>query len=439
MDRLSLELTTHIASFLERTEDQSHVPLGLCEKLPSKLPPFATISRAWQFAIERLTFRSICLHSNELDFFEALCTRHKHRRSALLQLDFCTALPPLAKGAASRAENDQERQSNDESFTQAVRALFELLKAWEDDGEDRAAPPLQLILSDPFVASRDSQVRRLDTDTESFHQQQLVNRNDVFAHRYDHSVVGLKPHVELPSLRRVARFQASADGLHTIDMGTVARIAASFSNLQSIRWNLDDNERRYVDRRRQYRNDLADVLASHRFLQLKDAWIDLLDSDVDPLSVSFRNFSQSQNLVSLTICGVVGPDVFWPTQVNDTLPPYWPNLEIFDVTFNIAAPSGDWCFQQDTDNPGDEQPVNEDVQEVGEDSDTSSSDYSDDSFFERRSDAADSYDSEREARRHGDRPIDFFRTIPNPLIMQPLWRPWLRLPLVCRGCVASRC
>ncbi|KAK4960657.1 hypothetical protein LTR28_005051, partial [Elasticomyces elasticus] len=385
MDGLSPELTAHVASFLERTEDQSHVPPSFHTKLPSKLPPFATISRAWQFAIERLTFRSICLYSNELDYFDALCIRHKHRRSILLQLDFRAALPPLAKGAPSRAENDQERQSNDESFTQAIRALFELLKAWESDGEDRAAPPLQLVLSDPFVASRDSQVRRLDTDIESFQQQQLVNRNGVFTHRYDHSVVGLKPHVELPSLRRVARFQASADGLHTIDMGTVARIAASFSNLQSIRWNLDDNERRYVDRRRQYRKGLADALASHDFQQLKDAWIgmlyeapsnhhatlpDFLDSGVDPLGASFRKFSQSQNLVSLTICGVIGPDVFWPTQVNDKLPPYWPNLEIFDVTFNTAAPSGDWYFQRDPDNPGNEQPVDEDVQEVDEHSDT---------------------------------------------------------------------
>ncbi|TKA63460.1 hypothetical protein B0A49_09918 [Cryomyces minteri] len=119
-------------------------------------------------------------------------------------------------------------------------------------------------------------------------------------------------------------------------MSAVARIAAAFNNLGSIRWNLHDNERRHVDRRRRYSRDLGNALASHDFPQLKDAWVsmlyeaplnqhatpqDLLDSGVDTLSAYFRTSSQPQSLVLLTICGVVGPDIFWPAQVNLGSPP----------------------------------------------------------------------------------------------------------------------
>ncbi|KAK5149239.1 hypothetical protein BJ546DRAFT_970524 [Cryomyces antarcticus] len=312
-----------------------------------------------------------------------------------------------------------------------------MLEAWENDGEERAAPPPQLILSEPFVDASNSPGYSPETKVESSKQQQQLNYgNAVFNHRYDHSVIRFTSHAELPKLRRVARFQANVDIRPAVDMSAVARIAAAFSNLRNTRWNLDDNEGRHVDRRRRYRKDLANALASHDFPQLKDAWIsmlyeaplnqhatprDLLDSSVDTLSASFRTFSQSQSLVSLTICGVVGPDIFWPAQVNAGSPPTWPSLEIFAVTFNIAAPSGDWYFQRDAENSGNAVPADEDAraESDGEEDDASSSGYSDNSFFESRSDAADSYDSEREARLRSDRPINPFRTIPNPRTMQP--------------------
>ncbi|TKA57546.1 hypothetical protein B0A49_12128 [Cryomyces minteri] len=238
-------------------------------------------------------------------------------------------------------------------------------------------------------------------------RQQLNYGNAAFNHRYDHSLIRFTSHAELPELRRVTRFQANVDSRPAVDMSAVARIAAAFNNLSSIRWNLYDNERRHVDRRRRYHRDLANALASHDFPQLKDAWVsmlyeaplnqhatpqDLLDSGVDTLSASFHTFSQSQSLVSLTICGVVRPDIFGPTQVNLGSPHAWLSLEISDVTFNIAAPSGDWNSQRDTDNTGNAAPADEDAQAEsdGEEDDASSSSYSDDSFFERLSDAADS-------------------------------------------------
>ena len=91
MECLPQELISRIASFLERSEDQSDISLGLRQKTQSKLPPYATLSREWQYAIESRTFREIRLKSPELPYFSQVLTGH--RRAFLSYLAYDVVLP----------------------------------------------------------------------------------------------------------------------------------------------------------------------------------------------------------------------------------------------------------------------------------------------------------------------------------------------------------
>jgi len=103
MERLSQELIFRIASFLERSEDQSDIPLCLREKTQSKLLPYATLSREWQYAIEYRTFRVIRLKSPELPYFSQVLSGHRRAfLSSFLQLLESPSLPTLSQISSFR-------------------------------------------------------------------------------------------------------------------------------------------------------------------------------------------------------------------------------------------------------------------------------------------------------------------------------------------------
>ncbi len=129
MERLSLELISHIASFLEREQEQSDLPRGVRKKLTSKLPPFATISRDWQYSVERRTFHALRVHSTDVANFQAMCIGH--RRSTLALLTYDVVLPTYDDTVCTHRELDKENRTNDEAFTQAIERLFGVLKSWE--------------------------------------------------------------------------------------------------------------------------------------------------------------------------------------------------------------------------------------------------------------------------------------------------------------------
>ena len=66
------------------------------------------------------------------------------------------------------------------------------------------------------------------------------------------------------------------------------------------------------------------------------------DALYDPFSASLRIFSQ--NLTSLVLDGFVDSTLFWPSSLETSSMPSWPNLRKLIVILNMAAPSGEWYF-----------------------------------------------------------------------------------------------
>ena len=77
MDQLPQEIIDLVIANVERrkiVEDPGATCTRLGQKVPLALPPLATISQKWKSAVEKLTFRSVSLRSDELSTFETIFT-----------------------------------------------------------------------------------------------------------------------------------------------------------------------------------------------------------------------------------------------------------------------------------------------------------------------------------------------------------------------------
>ncbi|KZF23491.1 hypothetical protein L228DRAFT_117311 [Xylona heveae TC161] len=85
--------------------------------------------------------------------------------------------------------------------------------------------------------------------------------------------------------------------------------------------------------------------------------------NIDDLSISLRgSFHRLTNLVRVELGGLIAisPALFWP-QIEKTSEtrnpenevsgpvPFWPNLQLLDITFSLVAPNGEWYFEHDLD------------------------------------------------------------------------------------------
>jgi len=431
MERLSRELIAHIASFLEREEDQSDVPQSDRKKLPSKLPPFATISHDWQYAIERRTYHELRVRNDDIGTFQINCVGH--RRLALAVLRYDVVLPTYDDKACARFEREKDKQINDETFTRAIETLFRVLKSWESGSQSNGR--LSLVI-DNVYSPMDGIHRGLEIFKNDRFQEGVGKRRDLFEYRYIHSSIHLLHPDELPSLSLVTRLIGVPVGTRIIDMCAVVDIAGKLSNLQRIEWNLNDNEKRYPDLRQRARLSFSEALMKYDFPNLKIADVSFLHNapsnhhalpapmiptskrQDDPFSTALRKLSQSPNLKSLNFSGVIDPSFFWPSSSSPSENQLiWPALETLHVTFDITSPSGTWYFERDPNDQLDESTAADDNPPAwdGMDSDSAT-----ESTSFTSGDDPDDFDPAREEFFTGQQPVCTFRGIPNNQTLPPL-------------------
>ncbi|EON63416.1 hypothetical protein W97_02643 [Coniosporium apollinis CBS 100218] len=121
MDRLSLEILAIIVSYLN----------------PSDFIEYVSVSRQWQFAIERYTFRSLRLKSDDYDFFTRVCS-DSHRAAAIAELEYDVILPAYSDEQCAKFESEKDEKANNEAFTNAIKRLFETLHLWGNPSNDGA-------------------------------------------------------------------------------------------------------------------------------------------------------------------------------------------------------------------------------------------------------------------------------------------------------------
>lgn len=131
----------------------------------------------------------------------------------------------------------------------------------------------------------------------------------------------------------------------------------------------------------------------------------------DQLSLALHELSKSSNLTHFTLTGpiVISPSLFWPwDDASPSNTSFWPQLQYFHVTINIATPDGEWYYVRDPDDGHLEEPIaDEDEDEDDRSDDDDDSIHSSDSD---NSEIPDTYRHKREARAAGLTPFRSFRT-----------------------------
>lgn len=243
MDRLSPELVDIIVSFVPR----------------EYLFRYATVSRSWQYAVERETFQSVELKSTELDFF-ARAYAPSHRRATLRNIRYNISLPEYSWWKRTKFEKPEDQDANNEAFTTAIIRLFDILNGWESDGysEERGGKPIILRVDKPASPSDNSRVE--------------VVEGDLQENRWMNSVLKLLRPDEVKPVERIVEFcwgeyerlfddETTDFCMRDTDAAAVACIATKLPRLKTIVWDLSDRDfpgtqPRYIQRHGMFLNKL---------------------------------------------------------------------------------------------------------------------------------------------------------------------------------------
>ncbi len=240
MDSLPPELISLIASHLERNEDEQYLSSG--KLAPSKLPPYAVISRQWQYAIERRTFHRLSVKSTELNHFSRMVTGH--RRAIVAQLSYQIVLPAYEDFACAKYENNKDKEVNNREFTSAIQRLFRLLKFWEQGDGGGVRQTITLMLSDIY-SPMDGAHRGEEKYKEDMWNFGIGKRPDLWHHRYQHSFLTLLNSNDLPVLSQISCFMIYPRFPRSIEPRSITAIASKLSNLRTISWAVNGNEKKH--------------------------------------------------------------------------------------------------------------------------------------------------------------------------------------------------
>ena len=180
MDCLPQELITDIASFIEREEDQFHIGFLLHKKPPSKLPLYATFSRARQLAIEARTSGHLRLKCTELRYVTQVVTGH--RRRVIANIQYQVILPDYPVHHCAKFETDKDQERNSQAFTYAIHVLLQFLKSLQENGNGEATRSVALDLCDIY-SPMDKFHRGEEKLQEDETQVELEERYNLWEHR----------------------------------------------------------------------------------------------------------------------------------------------------------------------------------------------------------------------------------------------------------------
>ena len=237
---LPQELIDLVASYIQHWEhDNRTFDWHWGNDSRTMLPAYATISRAWQYAIERQTFHTIRLRSTELkDFCHLLVS---HRWSLLKRLEFNVILPTYTEKACAKFETETDRQSNNKVFSKAVRDLLTLLGSWQNESQGPGKQKHSLIEPSLYLRIR-ACYSPMDSGYLGWGKQRSTRPHDLGKHRHEFSLLRLESIEDIQQIPQVTSFHTS----HTkrnIEPRSLAMIASKFPHLRDLCWSVNDNEK----------------------------------------------------------------------------------------------------------------------------------------------------------------------------------------------------
>ena len=355
-NKLPFEVKTMVWSYIDYD-----YPSDPFQRESVSLVPYACVSREWQLAFERLTFRKVVVRSSQVSRFNEYVIAH--RMVSLRTLRFRIIIPKFHP-------NDpvETRGWDNRAFTKSIKDLWALLKSIEDGCPNRQALKLRVHLSaqtsDPFCQFRSSLLDFADDrNSDDFRVREVdeVDEPDEFAklsNRLQSKSMRI-PH-DLPVIPWVDELIWSDPGFlgvsRKIHGVALMKLTSRFNGLTYLEACLGDDRHRV-------RSDLAREM-SHLFLPRLSEFVFNLDvlphheiyhlpnissRSSDALSVAVHRLLQSPNLVKVIIGdpnfsrGVwFTPELFWPQleEFRGRQKSFWPCLQSITVSISSVSPDG---------------------------------------------------------------------------------------------------
>ncbi|KGO78186.1 hypothetical protein PITC_034010 [Penicillium italicum] len=313
--------------------------------LPDNLTPCACVCRQWQVAAENFNFADLHINLADLeDFCQIVLSPNSTSRWGHVQsLHFKVVLPEYGVTARGHYENQDDCDSNNKVFTQAITSLFEILSSWPN--YDRCEMELQVYARSPsdWRAEPDWSTRRARQQRGyAFPEEELLDR------RYQDSYLQLTGKVSLPDVNCIKSFQVSGcDSVRNIAPGAVSEMVAHLPRLQTLQANLCEKERRdtAMCTSLEIQMDFSIISWPRSLRHLSLSFMPnrvhgkecSLLSNRDPDSLYLAMHPMTQHLETVHLSEItIGPELFWPADASNT-PPFWPKLIEFSISCTHAA------------------------------------------------------------------------------------------------------
>jgi len=225
MENLPQEVVDLITSFVKRNDRLRCA--NVFKRGCSEPPLYDTISKSWQYAVERFTFRSIKFNSEQLEELAAICT--DQRKAYVARITYEAVLPEYEEQECKEFEDDDDQERNNQALTEAVDKLFETLKSWE------TISSISIDLHHVYSPMDASEGRRYVS---------LYNSSDLQGLRYLPSFLRLFNASDLPVLSRIKDFRAGVYRYRQMEPARIVSMAAHMPNLEHINWVVPDSDKR---------------------------------------------------------------------------------------------------------------------------------------------------------------------------------------------------
>ncbi|KAI1636367.1 hypothetical protein F4809DRAFT_609841 [Biscogniauxia mediterranea] len=333
-----------------------------------------SVSRDFQVATERLTWRDIHVNGDDIDSFVKLCTGHRAQvlRGVTFQVQFPNLRPTEEQKHVYCRPTPEENRGDNEHFSKQIHGIFRALKTVEErvKASGSGLPRISLNINTP-------------------------GQYDVglyCAHRTYRSwrLCLLRPR-ELPELSWVRKLSVGAsggciyggsDGAYEfpLDLSMLIDLSIKLPSIEELScpylaerfpYSYDDAVIRHFthpwegplrDSRHglgtAIKEQLNNLPAGLKLLTMEfgegvtggcmdqsRALPDLVaPGSYDPFSSGIRILSENMTDLDLQICA--DKTLFWPSpDEKGSGVPSWPHLKRLKVRFNIISPSGAWYFQ----------------------------------------------------------------------------------------------
>lgn len=370
--------------------------------------PYATISRQFQVAVERLTFGRVYVSG---DNHRQLCaiSAHPRRRRALRSLIYGITLPPYPSSRRYCKERRREHEANLAAFHEGVTTLWKELSTWKDK-----TPSIELQLG-------------ADSSTDEYDDEGWHGGYEDYRWLYPDHSLSIDSQKALPTLDCVSAFMV--EGGRRIHPTTFRDIFLTLPNLRELNLTLPSVHARYRASRADSRAELAKALEAPTLQKLESLSLCMQETapgnhdfnialaedpsypDGDVLGHAIRKLAQR----SLHILNLDGPCMVSPALWSGQDDAEFPYLTELVVRMTIVTYDGRWYYTGDPAAIEAEELDPEDELEIGVDveSETESAnpEIYDDEIHE-----------ERAAFFNGDIPYYPWRRRPDPDMYDPLVR-----------------